>query len=136
MKRHVAEAFCHQVITTQFMAGGFPVEGFAAKVLEQRRSRHGDFGWRRLSPSISSRVLLCLRNNEPARNWYFVPGGMILKNKRLADAFSRLLKTETNYAPASTMRGSSAHSSIFTRTTVSVRPTTTRITWCSASNSR
>jgi len=42
MKRHVAEAFCHQVITTQFMAGGFPVEGFAAKVLEQRRSRHGD----------------------------------------------------------------------------------------------
>ena len=43
-------------------------------------------------------VLLGLRNNEPARDWYFVPAGMILKNERLADAFSRLLKTETNYA--------------------------------------
>jgi len=43
-------------------------------------------------------VLLGLRNNEPARDRYFVPGGMILKNERLADAFSRLLKTETNYA--------------------------------------
>jgi colanic acid biosynthesis protein WcaH len=27
-----------------------------------------------------------------------VPGGMVLKDERLADAFSRLLKTETNYA--------------------------------------
>ena len=42
-------------------------------------------------------VLLGLRNNEPAKDWYFVPGGMVLKNERLADAFSRLLKTETNY---------------------------------------
>ena len=43
-------------------------------------------------------VLLGLRTNEPAKDWYFVPGGMVLKNERLADAFSRLLKTETNYA--------------------------------------
>ena len=43
-------------------------------------------------------VLLGLRNNEPAKDCYFVPGGMILKNERLADAFSRLLKTETGYA--------------------------------------
>jgi colanic acid biosynthesis protein WcaH len=42
-------------------------------------------------------VLLGLRNNEPAKDWYFVPGGMVLKNERLADAFSRLLKTETSY---------------------------------------
>jgi len=42
-------------------------------------------------------VLLGLRNNEPAKGWYFVPGGMVLKNERLAEAFSRLLKTETNY---------------------------------------
>jgi colanic acid biosynthesis protein WcaH len=41
-------------------------------------------------------VLLGLRNNEPAKGCYFVPGGMILKNERLADAFSRILKTETN----------------------------------------
>jgi colanic acid biosynthesis protein WcaH len=43
-------------------------------------------------------VLLGLRNNEPAKGFYFVPGGMILKNERLRDAFARLLRNETNYA--------------------------------------
>jgi colanic acid biosynthesis protein WcaH len=43
-------------------------------------------------------VLLGLRNNEPAKGFYFVPGGMILKNERLREAFARLLKNETNYA--------------------------------------
>jgi colanic acid biosynthesis protein WcaH len=33
-------------------------------------------------------VLLGLRKNEPAKGRYFVPGGMILKNERLADAFA------------------------------------------------
>jgi colanic acid biosynthesis protein WcaH len=42
-------------------------------------------------------ILLGLRNNEPARAIYFVPGGMILKDERLGDAFARLLKNETNY---------------------------------------
>ena len=28
-------------------------------------------------------ILLGLRNNEPAKGCYFVPGGMILKNERL-----------------------------------------------------
>ncbi len=42
-------------------------------------------------------VLLGLRNNAPAKGFYFVPGGMILKNERLRDAFARLLKNETNY---------------------------------------
>ena len=45
-------------------------------------------------------VLLGLRNNEPARGSYFVPGGMILKNERLRDAFARLLRTETNVTAA------------------------------------
>ena len=40
-------------------------------------------------------VLLGLRNNEPAKGWYFVPGGMILKNEPLRDAFARILKRET-----------------------------------------
>jgi len=40
-------------------------------------------------------VLLGLRKNEPARGCYFVPGGMIVKNERLADAFARLAKNET-----------------------------------------
>jgi colanic acid biosynthesis protein WcaH len=41
-------------------------------------------------------ALLGLRNNEPAKGFYFVPGGMILKGERLADAFARILKNETN----------------------------------------
>jgi colanic acid biosynthesis protein WcaH len=43
-------------------------------------------------------VLLGLRNNEPAKGCYFVPGGMVMKNERLAAAFSRLLKNETDFA--------------------------------------
>jgi len=42
-------------------------------------------------------ILLGLRNNEPAKGCYFVPGGMILKNERLRDAFTRILTTETNF---------------------------------------
>jgi colanic acid biosynthesis protein WcaH len=45
-------------------------------------------------------VLLGLRKNEPAKDCYFVPGGMILKNERLAEAFTRLTKNETG-RPAS-----------------------------------
>jgi colanic acid biosynthesis protein WcaH len=42
-------------------------------------------------------VLLGLRNNEPAKGFYFVPGGIVLKNERLADAYARILKDETNF---------------------------------------
>jgi colanic acid biosynthesis protein WcaH len=43
-------------------------------------------------------ALLGLRKNEPAKDCYFVPGGMILKNERLEDAFARLVKNETDHA--------------------------------------
>jgi NUDIX domain len=43
-------------------------------------------------------VLLGLRRNEPAKDRYFVPGGMILKNERLTEAFARLMKNETDHA--------------------------------------
>jgi GDP-mannose mannosyl hydrolase len=43
-------------------------------------------------------ILLGLRNNEPAKGWYFVPGGIILKNERLRDALARIAKNETNAA--------------------------------------
>ena len=61
----------------------------------------------RLAPLISidlvirngrDEVLLGLRKNEPAKGLFFVPGGMILKNERLVDAFARLVKTETDHA--------------------------------------
>ncbi len=57
----------------------------------------------RLSPLVSidliiensdGRVLVGMRNNEPARGFLFVPGGRILKNERIADAFERTMKDE------------------------------------------
>lgn len=41
------------------------------------------------------RILVGLRENEPAKGCYFVPGGVIRKNERIADAFARIVKTET-----------------------------------------
>ena len=41
------------------------------------------------------RVLLGRRVNEPAKRYYFVPGGVIRKNESTQNAFSRILETET-----------------------------------------
>jgi colanic acid biosynthesis protein WcaH len=40
-------------------------------------------------------VLLGLRNNEPARGSWFVPGGVIFKGESVAAAFGRILAGET-----------------------------------------
>ncbi|MDP3858519.1 MAG: GDP-mannose mannosyl hydrolase [Stagnimonas sp.] len=40
------------------------------------------------------RVLLGLRENEPARDCWFVPGGVIRKGESLDAAFSRIAETE------------------------------------------
>jgi colanic acid biosynthesis protein WcaH len=40
-------------------------------------------------------VLVGLRNNEPAKGVYFVPGGIIRKGELLKDAFGRILLAET-----------------------------------------
>jgi colanic acid biosynthesis protein WcaH len=59
----------------------------------------------RLAPLISidliirdpqGEVLLGLRANEPAKGFYFVPGGIVLKHEQLRAAFARILKRETN----------------------------------------
>ena len=39
-------------------------------------------------------VLLGLRNNRPAQGYWFVPGGRIRKDERMADAFHRLVSGE------------------------------------------
>lgn len=39
-------------------------------------------------------VLLGLRNNRPARGFWFVPGGRIQKDERLENAFRRLVEVE------------------------------------------
>lgn len=39
-------------------------------------------------------MLLGLRKNEPARNFWFVPGGRVAKDERIADAFERVALDE------------------------------------------
>lgn len=39
-------------------------------------------------------ALLGLRNNKPAQGFWFVPGGRVLKNETLNNAFTRLCKEE------------------------------------------
>lgn len=43
---------------------------------------------------LEGNVLLGLRNNRPAQGYWFVPGGRILKNETLDDAFRRLTQEE------------------------------------------
>lgn len=43
---------------------------------------------------VQGRVLLGLRRNRPARDFWFVPGGRVLKNERLDEAFLRLTHEE------------------------------------------
>jgi colanic acid biosynthesis protein WcaH len=43
----------------------------------------------------SGAILMGWRNNEPAKDTWFVPGGCIRKNEKIAGAFGRILRTET-----------------------------------------
>src|ERR1700675_4744247 len=43
-------------------------------------------------------VFVGLRNNEPAKGVYFVPGGVVRKNEALDNAFQRILTAETGLA--------------------------------------
>ena len=43
-------------------------------------------------------ILLGKRNNRPAQGSWFVPGGRVLKNERLDDAFKRLTQEELGLA--------------------------------------
>ena len=45
-------------------------------------------------------VLLGFRKNEPAKNYWFVPGGRILKNEQIAEAFDRIAENELGIKPA------------------------------------
>jgi colanic acid biosynthesis protein WcaH len=39
-------------------------------------------------------VLLGMRNNRPAKGYWFVPGGIIRKNEKLSEAFKRISSVE------------------------------------------
>lgn len=40
------------------------------------------------------RILVGLRRNNPAKGWWFVPGGRILKDETLDEAFARISRKE------------------------------------------
>lgn len=42
----------------------------------------------------ANQVLLGLRNNRPARGYWFVPGGRVMKDERLQEAFLRITAAE------------------------------------------
>ena len=44
--------------------------------------------------NAQGQILVGIRVNRPAQGYWFVPGGRILKNERLAEAFSRLTEAE------------------------------------------
>lgn len=44
--------------------------------------------------NVDGQVLLGKRLNRPAKDYWFVPGGRILKNETLADGFKRLTRDE------------------------------------------
>lgn len=44
--------------------------------------------------NVNGEILLGLRTNRPAAEFWFVPGGRVRKNERLDDAFVRLTQTE------------------------------------------
>ena len=44
--------------------------------------------------NLSGQILLGLRVNSPAKGYWFVPGGRVLKNETLSEAFLRLTQIE------------------------------------------
>jgi GDP-mannose mannosyl hydrolase len=85
--------------------------------------------------NAQSEILLGLRNNEPAKGCYFVPGGMILKNERLPDAFARILKNETNLtATIEDARLLGAYEHFYANNRFGEAGYGTHYAWCSAEN--
>jgi len=61
-------------------------------------------------------VLVGLRTNERAKGMYFVPGGIVRKNETLANAFGRILESETGLrASLSEAKFIGVYEHIFTR---------------------
>ncbi|MHC4648054.1 MAG: GDP-mannose mannosyl hydrolase [Planctomycetota bacterium] len=47
-------------------------------------------------------ILVGFRKNEPAKDFWFVPGGRILKDERIAEAFGRIAREELGICPVFT----------------------------------
>lgn len=48
--------------------------------------------------NAENEILLGLRKNEPAKGWWFVPGGRMLKNETIKSAFHRITLEELGKA--------------------------------------
>ena len=46
--------------------------------------------------SYKKKILLLKRKNNPAKNYWFVPGGRVYKNEKMNIAIKRILKNEIN----------------------------------------
>jgi colanic acid biosynthesis protein WcaH len=57
----------------------------------------------------TSVLLVGLRTNEPAKGKWFVLGGVVGKNERLADAFARIVKLRLRLRRQLATRDSSAY---------------------------
>jgi len=80
-------------------------------------------------------VLVGLRTNEPAKGKWFVPGGVVRKYERLADAFARIFKAELDLTRQLMTQNSSASMSTCTTITYSGRKGSAHITSCWRTNS-
>jgi colanic acid biosynthesis protein WcaH len=60
-------------------------------------------------------VLVARRNNNPAKGYYFVPGGSIRKDEKIHTAFARILGTETGLdVPFAAVRLLGAYDHVYT----------------------
>lgn len=75
-------------------------------------------------------ILLGLRRNEPAKDTWFVPGGVIRKGETRAQAFERISHMELGHALSTTTHNFSMSTSIITRAISPAVPTSAPITWC------
>jgi colanic acid biosynthesis protein WcaH len=55
------------------------------------------------------------RGNDPARGTWFVPGGRIRKNEKIADAFERIIRTETGLVKSLARASSAAFTNTYIR---------------------
>jgi len=49
--------------------------------------------------TYQNKLILTIRNNEPAKDTWFTPGGRIIKNETLEEAIKRFLSEETGLHP-------------------------------------
>jgi len=76
-----------------------PIEGWIEEDLYTKIKRQMPIPAVDLLVKYKGRLLLMLRNNEPAKDEWFTPGGRILYGEEIDDAVRRVLLEETGLKP-------------------------------------